>query len=924
LGGDGEYSVGQIGVITYSHPPKVQLHWLHGHPLLSVPEGGRVAIDHTLLSLWKSAEGQTLKQVIDKHQKGGAFSPEAIRAALACLAEAGLLQREISNIKPAETLSTPISYLPQGKISLVSAIIVNYNSQDWLDECLASLEAQTCPVTEIILVDNGSLRDPAEWLQIHYPGVRSLRIEPGHGLAYALNRGIELATGDYLLLLNPDLTLQPDALEQMLNIIRENPDCAAVAPKLRFLWAPAFLNGLGNHVNPFSWGADNGLGHLDLGQFDAWTELPSACFAAALLSRSAWQSTGPLDEGFPMYYEDVEWCYRARLLGRKILAAPRAIGYHALGQRVHTGQSTLLSSIKLKNVTYGRLRFARLLLGKSTFLRFLNGYALADLAYFLVGLLRLDLAQSKAILQGWRMFLLHRRAIQRQHYELQSRRVLNDDRLLALQGMVPPPMVWHGLPELTWDSVIHTFLPLIQSRRSRPMPEFPSSAVRLLIISHDIVNEKMAGPGMRYLEMALSLVKDLTVTLAVPGETSLKVPGVRLETYRFEQPASLQRLAQDCDVVLLSSFILEKFPFLKDLPIRRVIDLYDPLVLENLHLYQSEPIDLQTSLNTRTVQIMNRLVRLGDYFICGNVRQRDFWIGVLAANGRINPHTFAQDSSLRTLIDVVGVGFPEQPPQSHPLLRGIHAAFPADSKIVLWGGGIWDWLDPLSLVKAWPSVIEQVPQARLVFLGTRHPNPLVPPHKMADKVQTLADTIGEKDRTIFFFEWLSYGDREALLCEADLGVVLHPVHLETRYSIRTRVFDYLWAKLPVLVTSGDVTSEWVAEYGLGRVVPPLDEKAVAQALIELLAQPKSSWAAAFTPLKDKFTWSQVVAPLRQYCLSGTPASDRGVQLAEPSQTSGQTNFRSGMARARFIWRNEGFGAMLRQMRRYLQWRLSQF
>jgi hypothetical protein len=96
------------------------------------------------------------------------------------------------------------------------------------------------------------------------------------------------------------------------------------------------------------------------------------------------------------------------------------------------------------------------------------------------------------------------------------------------------------------------------------------------------------------------------------------------------------------------------------------------------------------------------------------------------------------------------------------------------------------------LIQAWSNVIAKHPEARLVFLGTRHPNPLVPPHKMAERAERLAAELGHKDHTIFFLEWTPYDEREGLLCEADVGVTLHPKQIETRYSIRTRVFDYIW------------------------------------------------------------------------------------------------------------------------------------
>jgi len=69
---------------------------------------------------------------------------------------------------------------------------------------------------------------------------------------------------------------------------------------------------------------------------------------------------------------------------------------------------------------------------------------------------------------------------------------------------------------------------------------------------------------------------------------------------------------------------------------------------------------------------------------------------------------------------------------------------------VLWGGGIWNWLDPITLVKAWQKVIASYPNARLVFLGTRHPNPKVPQHEIVEKVINEAEQIGEKEQSIFF------------------------------------------------------------------------------------------------------------------------------------------------------------------------------
>jgi GT2 family glycosyltransferase len=903
-------------MISYSIPAGVQLSHDRKRPLLSTSQNGKVALDDELVSLWKRADGWTLDELLEIY-RAEAVKPQLVLAGLACLAEAGLLLRSDDNPQTAPALQP--AHGP-----LVSVIIVGYNSREWLPECVPSLLEQTYSPLEIIFVDNGSQDDSLPWLTHNYPQVKTFRIETPVSLAAAINQGVSRAESEYFLILNPDLKLEPDAVAQMVAVMQADPKCAAVAAKLRFWWARAFLNGLGNRVGPFSFGTDNALGHLDLGQFDHWEELPSACFAAALLSRSAWQVVGQVDEGFPMFYEDADWSYRARSLGYTIRAAPQAVIYHALGGRVPSGGVERLSPLKLRNVVYGRLRFITKIVPE-TYLRFLASYITHDLLHLVFNLVTLRWRSAAAIVAAWLKFLKDLPEMRRARQELAGKRSVSYSELFSFQLDMPGTSIWHALPELTWDQVSNTYLPLILAGKTRPMPEYTASNLqpRLLIISNDIIDEKMAGPGIRYLEMARALSGSIHVTVAVPAKTKLEVPGLRFVPYTREQPAQLEQLIAEADVVLVSGDMLEKFPFIRSAKSRLVVDLYDPAVLENLHYYAAEPMDNQQALNQHGVELTNLLLRSGDFFICGNERQRDFWLGFLTSNGRVNPLNFQEDASLRALIDLVGVGFPDREPHHHrPILRGIHPQVPVESRIVLWGGGIWNWLDPLTLIKAWPEVVSRQPEARLVFLGTRHPNPLVPQHEMAHKAETLAQETGEMGRTIFFFEWLSFTDREALLCETDVGVALHPVHIETRYSIRTRVLDYFWARLPVLVTDGDVTSQWVREHGLGKVVPALDEQAVASALLSILGCSKQDWSAAYEPFMEQHRWSKVVEPLRRYCLEGSAAPDRGLTYLQPLSGSSIKGWRWLWSRARYILRKEGFRSLIHRIWRYTQWRLS--
>jgi len=467
--------------LRYCWPSAVKPITVQGRPALSLPQGGCVIVDRVVLRIWEQAHQRTFEELLAAAPQLPAVDELGMRAILACLAESGLLERAGDSLH-----SSPASP-PEGLRSapLVSVILVSHNSRAWLSGCLSSLLSQTYPDLEILIVDNASQDDTCEWVnnQAAKTGaerpLRLIQIEQQVSLAAALNRGAECARGKYWLFLNPDTQLEPEVITELVRAA-DAADCAAVAAKLCLSAAPAFLNGLGNSVGPFSWGTDLGLGHLDLGQWEHWTELPSACFAAALINPQAWEAVGPLDEGFPMYYEDSEWCYRARLAGYRILAAPRAVVYHAFsGQLIAAPEERTIQPAalarKLRHVTYGRLRWAGLILGPATRLRFWISYAGQDLLRTLAAIFSGRWASVAALLHGWGDFLRAWPAIRLRRRTIQARRTLSDRELLTLQRRAPLPLVWQGHPLLTWDVICREYLPLMVAGLGRPTPEFPEA-----------------------------------------------------------------------------------------------------------------------------------------------------------------------------------------------------------------------------------------------------------------------------------------------------------------------------------------------------------------------------------------------------------------------------------------------------------------
>jgi glycosyltransferase involved in cell wall biosynthesis len=168
------------------------------------------------------------------------------------------------------------------------------------------------------------------------------------------------------------------------------------------------------------------------------------------------------------------------------------------------------------------------------------------------------------------------------------------------------------------------------------------------------------------------------------------------------------------------------------------------------------------------------------------------------------------------------------------------------------------------------------PRLRLYFLGMKHPNPEVPQMRMATEAMALSDELGLTGAHVFFnHDWVPYEQRADWLLDADIGVSTHLDHVETAFSFRTRVLDYLWAGLPIVCTAGDAMGELVVDHGLGAAVAPNDPIALATAIEGLLEDDaaRADAAAAVRKIAPDFAWSRALAPLVAFCAAPRRAPD---------------------------------------------------
>jgi hypothetical protein len=390
---------------------------------------------------------------------------------------------------------------------------------------------------------------------------------------------------------------------------------------------------------------------------------------------------------------------------------------------------------------------------------------------------------------------------------------------------------------------------------------------RVAILTADTITAQLAGPAIRAHRIASELSRHHDVRLV--SLVTAELEHTDFEISRASSDEDLAELIGWCDVLLYQGPVLPGHPLLESSDAVIVVDMYDPFHLEQLEQGRGDDERTRRHSLHAAVALLNEQFLRGDFFLCASDKQRDFWLGTLAALGRVNPATYEDDPSLEALLAVVPFGVSDEPPvRSAPAIKGVIPGIGVDDQVVLWGGGVYNWFDPVAVIRAVDRLKDRVPGVRLVFLGMRHPNPNVPEMRIADECRRVAGELGLEGRHVFFNDgWVPFDERHNWFLDADVAVTTHFHHVETEFSFRTRVLDYLWAGLPTVSTSGDSLSDLIEREGLGRTVPPDDVRALEDALHELLTDAEAAEVCRrnIAGLVEAMRWSEVLRPLVSFC-----------------------------------------------------------
>jgi len=768
---------------------------------------------------------------------------------------------------------------------VVSVVLVNFRGTDDTRTAVEALRALDWPRErlEIVVVENGSGDDSAARLA----DLDAVLVVSAENLGFAggCNLGVRSATGEYVAFLNNDA--RPDAQWIAAAVARfEDPTVGAVASRV-LDWEGTHVDYIGSALTWFGMGYKPYTGERIPRRPPVPDDVLFGTGSAMFVRRAVFDELGGFDERYFMFFEDVDLGWRLNLRGWRYAYEPASLAYHRHHASM-TGFGEYRERYLLERnalyTLYKNLEQATLdnVLPAAMALAVRRGLALGGVDSEQFDLRRAhddrapELSVAKdALVPSFAIdgFVEALPGLAADRRVVQESRVVSDARIWRLFGLADAPVLQNDYYVQGYENIVNTF----------PVTEAPSPA-RVLVITGDPVGERMAGPAIRAWNIASALSEAGHETVLVSlTRADRPDPRFRVELVRPGDEAAIAPLEAWADLIIFQGHAMHVFQTLRRSEKLLVIDIYDPMHLEQLEQGKSLPAETWNHVVGESTNIINEQLQRADFLVCASERQRQFYLGQLSALGRLMPDTYRSDPDFRRLLDVVPFGLPDEPPtHERAVLRGVRPGIGVDDKIVIWGGGLYDWFDPRTLIRAMGILSERRPDVRLFFLGTQHPHPDVPEMPIVASSRALADELGLAERVVFFNDaWVDYDDRQNYLLEADAGVSTHFEHVETTFSFRTRILDYLWAGLPIVTTRGDHFGDLVEREGLGVAVAAQDPEILADALESVLydAEVAASSRAASTRLAQDYRWSQVLAPIVRYAAAPWPAADRRGGLA---------------------------------------------
>lgn len=262
-------------------------------------------------------------------------------------------------------------------IPKVTVIILNWNGKEDTIECIESVRNMIYPNYEILIVDNGSTDGSQEAFRQKYPDIILIESAENFGFAEGNNIGIRYALKKgtkYILLLNNDIVVDRTFLDELVKQAEMEQKVGIVGPKIYFYHEPNKIFSAGVKINLWTGGASL-IWHnqIDKGQLEDVKEVAYVPGAAILIKKGVIEKIGLLDAKYFFYYEEADWCARAKKAGYSVICVPKAKIWHKI-----SSTAKKIKGFSLYYLTRNRFLFMKKNSTKIQFLSFLSYFFTKD------------------------------------------------------------------------------------------------------------------------------------------------------------------------------------------------------------------------------------------------------------------------------------------------------------------------------------------------------------------------------------------------------------------------------------------------------------------------------------------------------------------------------------------------------------------
>lgn len=232
----------------------------------------------------------------------------------------------------------------------VSVVIPNWNGKNLLKICLPSLKQQSFKNFEVIIVDNGSDDGSVSYIKRSFLEFKVIELDYNIGFAPAINLGIQKSNGEFIVLINNDTRLDKNCLANLVKAAKTHPEVGMVAAKMLNYFNKSLIDSAGDYIDAVGHANNIGFGGKDNPNFNKPGYIFLVNGGGSLFKKKMLDQVGLFDEDFFAYFEDVDLCFRAQLLGFKAWYESKAVVYH-----VHKATSNRIKSyaeyLQFRNMT---------------------------------------------------------------------------------------------------------------------------------------------------------------------------------------------------------------------------------------------------------------------------------------------------------------------------------------------------------------------------------------------------------------------------------------------------------------------------------------------------------------------------------------------------------------------------------------------